>query len=198
MIETEILPHFHGILSHDFWSSYSTFDAIHAPCHSHLQRELSRVHEDFSQKWAKDMAELLLDANDKRELAGGFLSYKQTEYYEAEYSRLVGIAKRANPSNKKRTHEKGRIGQSYPRRLLNRLIKHRDWVLIFLYDSLVPFTNNQAERDIRMLKVQQKVSGYFKTEEGARDYCRIRSYILSMQKQGMNKHEALTQLFAGT
>ena len=94
--------------------------------------------------------------------------------------------------------QRGRIAQSYPRQLLNRLIKYSDWVLVFLYNPLVPFTNNQAERDIRMLKVQQKVSGYFKTEEGARDYCRIRSYILTMQKRGHSKHEALTLLFTGT
>lgn len=198
MIETEILPLFHGILSHDFWSSYSSFDAIHAPCHSHLQRELTKVYTDYNQKWAKELADLLLDADHTKDHQEGILSHDQVTYYEKEYSRLIDIAKKHNPSNKKRKNQRGRIGQNYPRRLLNRLVKHRNWVLIFLYDPLVPFTNNQAERDIRMLKVQQKVSGYFKTEEGARDYCRIRSYILTMQKRGMNKHEALTQLFAGT
>ena len=198
MIETEILPRFHGILSHDFWSSYSSFDAIHAPCHSHLQRELKRVHEEYGQKWAKDLAELLVASNEQREKAEGGLSYEQLKHYEKEYSRLTAIGRKLNPSKKERTTDRGRIGQEYPRRLLNRLLKHRVWVLIFLYDPMVPFTNNQAERDIRMLKVQQKVSGYFKTEEGARDYCRIRSYILTMQKRGVNKHEALTQLFEGT
>lgn len=198
MIETEILPYFHGILSHDFWSSYSHFDVVHAPCHSHLQRELTRIFEDHGQKWAKDLADLLLDANNQRDHQDGILTYEQITFFDTQYSRLVTIGKKLNPSKKERTGQRGRIGQDYPRRLLNRLIKHRDWVLIFLYDPLVPFTNNQAERDIRMLKVQQKVSGYFKTEEGARDYCRIRSYILTMQKRGMNKHEALTQLFAGT
>jgi transposase len=198
MIESEILPYFHGILSHDFWSCYSSFDAIHAPCHSHLQRELERVQEEYGQKWAKKLAGLLLDANEKRESQEGGLTYEQIRFYESEYSRLIGLAKKLNPVNKDRTNQRGRIKQEYPRRLLNRLIEYRDWVLIFLYDPLVPFTNNQAERDIRMLKVQQKVSGYFKTEEGARDYCRIRSYILTMQKRGVSKHDALTQLFAGT
>jgi transposase len=198
IIETEILPYFNGILSHDFWSSYSHFDVIHAPCHAHLQRELTRVFEDHGQKWANELAKLFVAANDQRDSQNNILTYEQITNFEAEYSRLIAIGKRLNPSKKKQTGQRGRIGQDYPRRLLNRLIKYRDWILIFLYDPSVPFTNNQAERDIRMLKVQQKVSGYFKTEEGARDYCRIRSYILTMQKRGMSKHEALTQLFGGT
>ena len=198
LVETEVLPYFDGILSHDFWSSYSDFDVVHAPCHSHLQRELTKVYENYEQEWAKDLAELLLNANEEREKNDGELSYKQIKYFEKKYSLLIDIGDNKNPIQTKRINQKGRIAQSYPRQLLNRLIKYRDWVLAFLYNPLVPFTNNQAERDIRMLKVQQKVSGYFKTEEGARDYCRIRSYILTMQKRGHSKHEALTLLFAGT
>jgi transposase len=196
MIETEVLPYFHGTLSHDFWSSYGNFDVIHGPCHSHIERELTRVDEEYGQSWAKELAELLVAANVERQKEGG-LTWKRIGYYEREYSRLMKIGNKKNPTNSERSQARGRIGQSYPRRLLNRLVKHRDWVLIFLYDPSVPFTNNQAERDIRMLKVQQKVSGCFKTEEGARDYCRIRSYILTMQKRGISKHQALTQLFEG-
>ncbi len=198
MIETEILPHFHGILCHDFWSSYSGFDAIHSPCHSHLQRELTKIFESYDQKWAKDLAKLLVKANKERLSTDGGLEYKRIQYYEKKYTHLLAIGERVNPLNKKRIHARGRIKQSYPRQLINRLIDYRHWVLLFLYDLLVPFTNNQAERDIRMLKVQQKVSGYFKTEEGARDYCRIRSYILTMQKRGVSKHQALSKLFEGT
>ena len=196
MLETEVLPYFHGILSHDFWSSYGNFDVIHAVCHSHLQRELTRVDEEYQQPWAGELAKLLINAKDEREANDG-LTLKRIEHYEREYSRLVGLGNKKNPTNRTRSHERGRIGQSYPRRLLNRLVNNRDWVLIFLYDPSIPFTNNQAERDIRMIKVQQKVSGYFKTEDGARDYCRIRSYILTMQKRGINKHQALTMLFEG-
>ena len=198
MIETEVLPYYNGILSHDFWSSYSDFDVVHAPCHSHLQRELEKVFESYEQKWAKNLADLLLKANEERDKADGELSYKQIKYFEKKYFHLLGIGEKLNPIKAERINKRGRIAQSYPRQLLNRLIKYSDWVLAFIYNPLVPFTNNQAERDIRMLKVQQKVSGYFKTEEGARDYCRIRSYILTMQKRGHSKHEALTLLFAGT
>jgi transposase len=198
MIETEILPHFHGILSHDFWASYANFDVFHAACHAHLQRELEKVFKDYRQTWAKQLAKLLLKANEEKEKAEGCLSVERMNYFEKKYTRLIKIAQNINPSNKDRTKSRGRIAQSYPRRLLNRLIEYRDWVLLFLYDPNVPFTNNQAEREIRMLKVQQKVSGYFKTEAGARDYCRIRSYILTMGKKGISKHEALTMLFEGT
>ncbi len=198
MIETEILPQYHGILCHDFWSSYNNFDVTHAICHAHLQRELTKVVEDYGQKWAKGLAKLLLQANEEREQGDGSLSYKQIQHYEKRYSHFIDLGKKLNPSKEERIGKRGRIGQEYPRQLLNRLVKYRDWVLIFLYDGLVPFTNNQAEREIRMLKVQQKVSGYFKTLEGAQNYCRIRSYILTMQKKGYSKHEALTLLFAET
>lgn len=196
MLETDILPYFHGVLSHEFWASYGNFDVIHGACHTHLQRELNRVEEEYAQSWAKDLAQLLVAGNIEREKNDG-LSWQRIKFYEREYSRLMEIGNKKNPTNRERPQTRGRIGQGHPRRLLNRLIKHRDWVLIFLYDPSVPFTNNQAERDIRVLKVQQKVSGCFKTEEGARDYCRIRSYILTMQKRGVNKHQALTYLFEG-
>lgn len=198
MIETEVLPFFNGILIHDFWSSYNHFDVIHGPCHSHLQREFTKVYESYDQKWAKQLADLLVKANHEREENDGGLTYKRIRYYEGKYKKLINLAEKENPINTKRENERGAIAQSYPRKLLNRLINHKDWVLLFLYDVQVPFTNNQAERDIRMLKVQQKVSGCFRTEEGARDYCRIRSYILTMQKKGISKHEALTMLFSGT
>lgn len=138
-------------------------------CHSHLEREVTGGEEEYWQSCEKDLAQLLFAANAELE----------------EDDRLTW----------ERSQARGLIGQSYPRRLLNRLIKHRDWVLIFLYDPSVPFTNNQAERDMRMLKVKQKVSGRFKTEEGAREYCRIWSYIMTMQNREINKHHALTQLF---
>jgi len=198
MIEAEVLPQYNGILCHDFWSSYSNFDVVHAVCHSHLQREFTRVYEDYGQSWAKNIGEMLIEANEERKKNDGVLTHEQVTYYEREFTRYLSQAKKLNSESIKRISARGKIKQSYPRRLLNRLIKYRSWILIFLYDPSVPFTNNQAERDIRMLKVQQKVSGYFKSEKGARDYCRIRSYILSMQKQGYSKHQALTHLFRGT
>lgn len=198
MVEADVLEFFHGILSHDFWSSYGGFDVLHAICHAHLQREFEKIYKDYGQKWADKLAKLMLRANKERDEAEGCLSIAQMKYFEKEYSRLVKVGLKNNPENKKRININGKIGQSYPRQVLNRLVEYRDWVLLFLYDPNVPFTNNQAEREIRMLKVQQKVSGYFKTLQGAQDYCRIRSYVLTMGKNGFSKHEALTMLFKGT
>ncbi|MDD4974968.1 MAG: transposase [Bacteriovorax sp.] len=80
----EVLPYYARILSHDFWPSYSDFDVVHAPCHSHLQRELTKVYEDYEQKWANDLADLLLKANEERDKADGELSYNQIKYPEEE------------------------------------------------------------------------------------------------------------------
>jgi len=199
MIEAEILPQYKGILCHDFWASYGKFDAVHAACHAHLQRELTRVHEEYKQAWAKELKKLLLDANEERKDNDGVLPYDRIQYYEHAYSNLVKKGGRLNPAaERKKAKTRGRIAQVYPKRLLERLRKYRDWVLLFLYDPRVPFTNNQAERDIRMLKVQQKTSGCFRTEKGAQDHCRIRSYILTKEKQGLTKHQALAQLFGTT
>jgi transposase len=173
-------------------------DTIHAACHAHLKREFEKVHKKFGQDWADKLAKLMEKANLERDAAKGDLSFERIQFYEREYTRILRLGEKINPRLKKRENPRGRIAQSFPRRLLDRLKKCRDWILLFLYDPQVPFTNNQAERDIRMLKVQQKVSGCFRTEEGARDYCRIRSYMLTLQKRGISNHDALTLLFQGT
>jgi transposase len=193
-----ILPHYHSILCHDFWAPYSAYDVIHACCHAHLQRELIKADEDYSQKWALKFKKLFLYANKLRNKQDGILTWDQIRRIESTYSSVLKEADIECPLNINRNGKRGRIGQSYPRQLLNRLIMRRSWILLFLYDSRVPFTNNQAERDIRMTKVQQKVSGCFRTFEGAQRFCRIRSFILSMQKQGKNPQEELEKIFRGT
>jgi len=198
MDEIGILGNYHGILCHDFWSAYSAYDVIHACCHAHLKREFSKANEKFDQKWAIKMRELLLGANELRKAQLGILSWGQISVIESRYTRILKQAEIECPTNKKREHQRGKIGQSYPRQLLNRLKARRSWVLLFLYDPRIPFTNNQAERDIRMTKVQQKVSGCFRTFEGARKFCRIRSFILSMQRQGKNPHKELEMILRGT
>ena len=164
-----VLPHYKSILCHDFWAPYSAYDVIHACCHAHLKRELTKAFEDFGQQWAQKFKKLFLRANklrDKQEI----LSWTQIQRFETEYDALLKEANLECPLNKVRQSSRGRIGQPYPRQLLKRLIEKRDWILLFIYDPRVPFTNNQAERDIRMTKVQQKVSGCFRTFEGARRF----------------------------
>ena len=198
VIDNGILANFHGQLVHDFWAPYGQLDVIHGACHPHLKREFTKIHEKFGQKWALELSNLLEDANLKRDQAEGCLSIEQMNYYENEYTRLIKKGEKLNPKIEIRENKKGRIAQTYPRQVLNRLIMYRDWVLIFLYIPTIPYSNNQAERDFRMLKVQQKVSGYFKTMEGARTHCRILSYVSTMGKRGYTKHQALTILFEGT
>jgi transposase len=198
IVECEVLAYYKGILSHDFWSSYSSLDVVHAACHAHLNREFEKVKDKYGQTWGVKLANLLNKAHIEIGQSNGVLSFERVKYYERKYSLIVAEGEKINPVQVKRNKSRGKIAQSYPRRLLDRLIKCRDWILLFLYDPQVPFTNNQAERDIRMLKVQQKISGCFRTEEGARDYCRIRSYMLTMQKRGYSNHDALAMLFNGS
>lgn len=198
MDEIGIIPNFHSILCHDFWACYGAYDVIHACCHSHLDRELTKAEEEYGQSWAKKMSKLLQGANKKRKEQDGILSWKQIEGFEKKYTKIIRDAEIECPLNKSRDKSRGKIGQEYPRRLLNRLKNKRDWVLMFLYDPRVPFTNNQAERDIRMAKVQQKVSGCFRTFEGAERFCLARSFIQSMNRQGRNVPDAIEALFRGS
>jgi transposase len=192
-----ILPQFHSILCHDFWSAYSAYDVIHAACHAHIERELKKSSEDYGQKWAKKLTRVLQRANKLRNAQDGVLTYKQVRSIESRYDKILRDAQIECPQNMIREYKRGRIKQIYPRQLLNRLILRKSWVLMFLYDPRVPFTNNQAERDIRMAKVQQKVSGCFRTFEGAERFCLVRSFVLSMNRQGKNVQAEIEALFRG-
>jgi transposase len=198
MDEMDIIPHHRSILCHDFWGPYGGYDAIHAACNSHLDRELEKAAEDYGQKWAKKMSKLLQSANELRKKQDGLLNWDQVQGIEKKYSEILKQAELECPQKSERQKQRGRIGQSYPRQLLNRFRTKRSWVLMFIYDPRVPFTNNQAERDIRMAKVQQKVSGCFRTFEGAERFCLVRSFVLSMNRQGRNVHEATEAIFRGT
>lgn len=121
--------------------------------------------------------------------------------YEKQYTRIVQSGFRENPVKKEKSHQKvkkrGRPGKSKAQNLLHRLRDHQHEVLAFMYDFSVPFDNNLAERDLRMIKVQQKISGLFRTFAGAEQFCRIRSFISTTRKQGVNVIEAISEILKG-
>lgn len=195
-----ILPKFHGRAIHDGWHVYGQYECDHGLCNAHHVRELIGIEEQYLQPWAKRMRRLLCRIHKAAALAvqrgQSCLAPSQIRRYEAVYQALLDIGFAANPPPE-RTQRKGRPKQGAPRSLLLRLDRDRAGVLAFMYDFTVPFDNNQAERDIRMTKIKQKVSGCFRTTEGADAFCRIRGYISTLRKQGYDVITALQHVFKG-
>lgn len=197
-----ILPTFAGGAMHDHWASYLQFDqCVHYFCNAHHLRELQFVHEQYQQEWAADMAQLLRDIKAEVETTPApaiSLSPERLAHYAAAYDRILAAGMAANPPPPEpRPKKRGRPKQSPPKNLLDRLEKHKSGVLAFMYDFSVPFDNNLAERDVRMIKVKQKVSGAFRTQAGAETFCAIRSYISTVRKQGHNVIEAMYDALLG-
>ena len=195
-----ILSSYPGVAVHDHWASYLQFpDCQHAFCNVHHLRELRFIHEQYDQAWAEEMARLLHTI--KAAVASTAEAYtalppERLTDYAAAYDALIAQGLAANPPPAQ-THPRprGRPKQSPPKNLLDRLLKHKSGVLAFMYDFRIPFDNNQAERDVRMIKVQQKVSGAFRTLEGADTFCAIRSYISTARKHGLNAIDAIYNAF---
>jgi transposase len=198
-----VLPGFQGVAVHDGWSPYWRYEAVHALCGAHLLRELDAVAEEPRQGWAAGMAELLCDAKlvaDRARQAGNEqVDEAARARLVARYQRLLVDGERANPPPRPRRGGRGhrRQPRSPATRLLDRLDTHRDEVLRFLDDLQVPFTNNQAERDLRMVKLQQKISGCWRTLTGAEAFLVVRSYLSTARKQGLNPLNVLRRLFNG-
>lgn len=197
-----ILPHFKGTLCHDHWKPYFIYQCLHSLCNAHHIRELVRAFEQDQQQWALDMKILLLEIKDAVKDAGGQLSVDKAQTYCEKYRAvlLAGSIECPPPDpmllvdgKKKR----GRLKRSTARNLLERLSNFEKDTLRFMEDVDVPFTNNLAENNIRMTKVQQKISGCFRSMEGAYIFCRIRSYISTCRKHGLAIPTALKMLFRG-
>jgi len=195
-----VLPRYQGILCHDHWKPYYTYtNCTHALCNAHHLRELTRAWEQDGQQWAKKMEDLLLEINEAVNKQGGALTRQQARKYRQAYRSLL---KRAGdecpaPVRPPGSRKRGRLKRSKARNLLERLIDYEDDVLRFMEHPLVPFTNNLAERDVRMTKVQQKISGCFRSMDGALMFCRIRGYLSTCRKQGLSASDALALVFAG-
>ena len=186
-----VLAKFGGQLVHDHWKPYFLYLCTHVLCNAHHLRELERAVEQDFQKWAKQMKALLEEINTLVNKSGGKLSSKKIKQYQKQYRRILKAADKECPENKKQR------AQSKSRNLLERLIAFEEETLRFMVEEQTPFTNNQGERDLRMNKVQQKISGCFRTERGAEDFCLIRSYLSTCRKRGVHPMEALRALFSG-
>jgi transposase len=193
-----ILPRFHGILCHDHWKPYYRYDFIHALCNAHHLRELMRAREQDKQAWADEMKQLLEEINVAVDEAGGSLITKEASHYRKCYRAVLKKAEiECPPPKKPPKKQRGRIKRSKARNLLERLINYEDDVLRFMENPGVPFTNNEAENVIRMTKVQQKISGCFRSLDGAKIFCRVRGYLSTCRKQGVSATQAMTLVFEG-
>ena len=201
MDEMGVLPYFTGTLIHDHWKPYYTYSCNHGLCNAHHIRELTFAAEEDKQAWAANMKSLLLEMNDAVNVTEtGMLHANDCAGYKKKYREIIeaGENECPLPETVGQPKRRGRIKKSKSRNLLERLRDFENDVLRFMEDSLVPFTNNSGENDLRMTKVQQKISGCFRSIEGARIFCRIRSYLLTCQKHGVKMTEALELLFQGS
>jgi transposase len=197
-----ILPGYRGVSVHDGWKPYRAYtDCRHALCNIHHLRELTFLEEQYQQTWAKQMKALLLEMKRTVEQAHSQAEHRlpnaERRAFLARYEAVLAAGLAANPPPERPPGQRGRLKQSPARNLLERLWMRQDEVLAFLDDFAIPFDNNQAEQDLRMLKVQQKIAGSFRSDCGSEAFARIRGYLSSMRKQGVALLVALQSVFSG-
>jgi transposase len=197
MKEMNILPQFQGTAVHDAWSPYFSYNSCaHALCHAHHLRELTAMWEEYGQVWANDLIAFLLFGKEMKEEDAQSCA-THINRWEAAYARIL---KRAEIE----LHRSGlhapqsKTGKQHPaKNLYDRLNRYKNSVLAFLGNPAIPFDNNQAERDVRMVKTKQKISGTFRSHHGPQTFCRIRGLISTAKKQGRNVLETLEHAVTG-
>jgi transposase len=195
MNEHNILPRYKGVAVHDGWVSYRNYECTHALCNAHHLRELTFIQETTHQIWPAKMKALLLNGlKEKNTLTDHQLDPVRIKDYNTHYLEILDEGDSKNPLNAQ-NGKRGRIKQTDAVNLLRRLREYRPDVLRFLSDPVVPFTNNEAERAIRMPKLKQKVSGCMRTEQGAKDFCIIRSYMATCKKQAIDLISSLISVW---
>jgi transposase len=191
-----ILPEFFGYLIHDFWKPYFRYECKHGLCNAHHLRELLFLLEEKNQTWAGKMIDLLINMNDfVKQQHNAPLTRQQKRPWINKYKKIIAEGWSLNPLPQK--EENRRNKKTKQQNFLLRLGAHQSQVLAFLHNPGVPFTNNLGERDIRMIKVRLKISGAFRTIQGAKHFARIRSYISTVRKHGLNILDSITQALKG-
>lgn len=206
MNDIGILPNLQGRAIHDGWSSYFKYEILHGLCNVHHLRKLKFLEERYPQPWVPKLTALLLKMKEVTERAKekGLERLSEQQYFDylSLYDVLIEEGYKANPDLERietEGHKKrGRVKQNPARNLLDQFKYFKDSVLAFLFDFQVPFDNNLAERDIRMMKVKQKISGCFRTRAGADIFCDIRGYISTSRKNGVNAIDSLRMAIAGS
>lgn len=198
----DILPQFKGRSIHDGWASYFHYEQCqHGLCNAHHLRELTWFEEEEQAEWAAEMKRVLLDSKqlvDEAQQQGKLqLAPEQLQQIEARYDEIIAEGKKHNPLPERPPGKRGKLKKSKQRNMLERLDKHKESTLAFIHDFGVPFDNNLAERDLRMMKVKQKVSGTFRTQGGAQRFARIRGYISTVKKHRGNVLKAIQDALVG-
>jgi transposase len=199
-----VLPKFRGIVVHDFWKTYFKYkNCEHAVCNVHILRELKEISKNRNQEWASEMSDLLIEIKkyiDHVKKLNCNTAEETIKYFFERYDLILSKGFESNQppqDSEARINKRGKKAQSDAKNLLDRFYKYKTEVLRFATDLRVPFGNNQAERDIRMTKVQQKISGAFRTRHGADVFFRIRGYISTLMKNDMSVISSLEAALKG-
>jgi transposase len=190
-----ILPEFKGISVHDRFSSYDKYGCGHSFCNAHLLRELKYVHEELDKKWASEISGVMVGANELKKQNG--LNETTIQEIETKYSHVLNAGLQEESYVPIQNGKRGRKAKPKSRLLFEAFRDKRTEILKFIYNNDVPFDNNLAERDIRMVKLKQKISGCFRTQQGAIVFCRIRSYLSTVRKQEYSVLNAIEQALLG-
>ena len=204
MNDMGVLPNYTGRLVHDYWKSYYEFDNCkHRLCNTHHLRDLTFCHQVEASSWAGQIKKLLIDLLDKvwvtknQDASATSLSKGQLQYWESKYDKLMKEGQCLHPPPEKQKGKRGVTKKSKTQNMLERFINCKDQILDFAKDFQTPFSNNLAEQAIRMMKIKQKISGCFRSMQGAKDFADIRSYIATAKKQGVDIMDALKAAITG-
>jgi len=198
--DIDILPKYQGILVHDHWRPYNTYSNItHSYCNAHILRELQAEIDKNDKIWAKELQTLLKESNktvnSHKEEGKASLSKETRDKIINKYAKITTEALKSYPPPKT-SKKRGRPKQEKGKNLLDRLIRYQEETLRFIHDFRVPFTNNIAERDLRMIKVKQKISGTFASFTAAEFFCRIKSFIATLKKNALSVLDGLKNCYA--